>query len=115
MNHHLSTIDGVSFGIQLVLLAFALGLPIRHIIKTGRFFSAVLFMWLYLFLWTVVICTVLPLFLALVFRPKNVFEHVPDGMGLGAALLVGWLPSIMLCGAVSVLREFWIQFRSRSS
>jgi hypothetical protein len=101
MNSHLAV---VSLALQIPTMAIALGLPICRIITTGRFWSSFFRMWLYLFLWTVLFCMVIPIFIAGAFHVRHVFEYFPDGIGMGACFIIGWLPCIMLCSITWITR-----------
>jgi hypothetical protein len=108
-------IDMVNLAIQFALMALALGLPIRRIATTGRFWSSFFHMWAGLVIWTILFCLIIPLLISFAFPQKHVFEHFPDGNGIAAMLVIGWLPCLILCSVTWIIRTYWLMFRSRSN
>ena len=106
-------IDAVNIAIQFAVLALAIGFPIWRLATTGRFWPSFLPMWLFVFIWALLFCMIIPLSISFVFQ-ENVFERFPDGRGIPAMLMIGWLPCLILCSITWVIRTFWIQYRSRS-
>jgi len=115
MNSALKLIDAVSLAVQLTAMIIAMGLPVRRIITTGRFLTPFLLMWLSLILWAFLFCLIIPLLIFTAFHEKHVFEYFPDMRGIVAAVMIGWLPSLVLCSVAFLIRVFWIQYHSRSN
>jgi hypothetical protein len=106
-------IDMVNLAFQFATLAYAIGVPLWRIVTTGRLWPSFLRMWLYLILWTLLFCMVIPWFITYTFHQRHVFERFPDGIGMGAALCFGWFPCMIFCSIAWTIRTFWMQFRSR--
>ena len=65
---------------------------------------AVLQMWMYYFLWSVALCLIVPLAAASILHDKRVFECFPEPRGIVGIAFLGWLPSLVLCGSVWLLK-----------
>jgi hypothetical protein len=83
------------FGIALVLF-----FPLRHLLLRGELRRAVLQMWLYYFIWSIVLCFILPITTAAIFHEKRAIGCFPDATGIVPIALLGWLPSLVICGLV---------------
>jgi magnesium-transporting ATPase (P-type) len=103
-----------SLSSQLAALACAIGFPIWRLMTTGRFWPSFLRMWLFLFIWSLLFCIILPLLITFAFHRRDVFEYFPSGRGVAAMLMIGWFTSLILCFITWVLRTIWIQFHSSS-
>src|ERR1700677_3819002 len=110
----IKAMDMVNLAIQFAAMALAIGFPIWRLVATGRFWPSFLRMWLFLFIWALLFCMIIPLFITFAFHQKYVFERFPDLKGIPAMLIIGWVPCLILCSITWVIRTFWIQFRSRS-
>jgi len=106
-------LDAASLAFQGAALLFVLGLPIKRLITSGRFWPSFLRMWLYLFIWSLLFCFIIPLVITGAFH-MDAFKHFPEGRGIPAMLMIGWLPCLILCSITWVIRTLWIWFRSRS-
>jgi hypothetical protein len=115
MTSNLNTMAVVSALIQYPTMALAVGWPLWRLCKKGRFWASVLRMWLYLVVWTILICMVVRPIVAGAFRDKHGgVDYFPDDIAIPGMIFGGWVSCILLCGLVLGIRTLWIQFRQRS-
>jgi len=81
-------------------IALVLFFPLRHLLLKGELRRAVLQMWLYYFIWSIVLCFVLPLTTAAIFHDKRAIGCFPEAVGIVPVAVLGWIPSFILCGLV---------------
>jgi hypothetical protein len=107
-------IDIVNLVIQGVVMAIVLGLRIRRIAVGGYFWSSFFRMWMGMVIWALLFCLIIPSIIAFAFHTKHVFEHFPEGPGVVAAFMIGWLPCLILCSLTWLIRGCWTDFSSPS-
>jgi hypothetical protein len=81
-------------------IALVLFFPLRHLLLKGELRRAVLQMWAYFFLWSIALCFIFPVAAASVFHDKRAYGCFPEMIGIVPVALLGWLPSLLLCGLV---------------
>jgi hypothetical protein len=86
------------------------GIPIRRISKGGRLLQSILLCWGLLVLWGLIWVVVLPLVLS----PfgKHIVLLFPEGHGMFAIVVLGWVPSVLVCSIASFITE--IKNRNRT-
>ena len=115
MVESLNNVYGVAyFTTQCLILALAIALPLRYLLRTKRFVRAWLAMWLALFLWSLLLCLALLLLIwAVSGDGRAAFTFSPDMRGIPAIALTGWMPSLVFCTAAYLIHVAWLYFRSR--
>lgn len=87
--------------IHIVIGVF--GIPIRRISKRGRLLQNILLCWGLLFLWGLIWIVVFPL--ALSPFGKHIVMLFPEGHCAFAIVVLGWLPSVLVCSIASFIIE----------
>jgi hypothetical protein len=84
------------FGIQAaVLFYFCCVLPFRYVLRSGRFWRSVQFVWGTLAALT--LCSALLGEYLRLHVEKSLADYCADGTHVGAFILLGWWPGIMVC------------------
>jgi hypothetical protein len=105
-------LDALNLAFQFVAMAFALAPPLFRLVRTRRFWHSFFSMWLYLLLWVILFCFLIPVTIRFIVH-KDLLAHFPDGSGIPAMLMIGWLPCLILCTVTYIVAEFWEQIRQR--
>jgi hypothetical protein len=104
-NYQLHVLTVVSLSSQLCGIAVVVFFPLRRLIKRGELKRAVLQMWLNYFIWSIAFCFGFPNAAALISHDKRVYECFPEMTGIVPIALLGWIPSLILCGVVWLIRN----------
>ena len=85
-------------------IALVVFFPLRHLLLKGELRRAVLQMWMYFLLWSIVLCFLFPVVAASIFHDKRAYGCFPEMIGIVPVAVLGWFPSFLLCGLVWLAR-----------
>lgn len=102
---HLHILNISSYISEWLGIALVLFLPLRRLLLKGELRRAVLQMWLYYLIWSIAFCLIFPISAASIFHDKRAIGCFPDSIGVTPVALLGWLPSLLLCGFVWIAKK----------
>jgi hypothetical protein len=79
--------------------------PTRRLLMSGKLRPAVLQMWLLFFLWSVAVCFIFPVAAAYIFHDKRAYACFPEAIGIVPVAALGWVPALIICGGVWLVRN----------
>jgi hypothetical protein len=104
-NYQLHILNRCGYFCEWLGIALVLFFPLRLLVKGGGLKRAVLKMWMYMFLWSVVLGFIFPVSFAYIFHDGRAIGCFPDMTGIVPMAIVGWIPSFVICGSVWLVRR----------
>jgi hypothetical protein len=103
-NINLGILRAVAYTFEALSLLIVVLIPIRQIAIGGTLGKALLRMWMYYIIWAVSFCFLMPVSISWITGDKRVYDCFPDMPGIMAAVALGWLPALLICGITAWIR-----------